>query len=191
MTVFGWAPASDGQGWIGRWSPGIGDPTIVGWVTVVAYVAAAYLCWCVLHRRHGLPPPERKVWRTLYVATIALGVNKQLDLQSALTEVGRIVLRALGRYDQRQLVQLAFIAGVAAGGVVAVRWILRFAREAPRGTRVALYGFTSIVVFVGIRAASFHHIDRFIGFDVGGVRMNWLLELGGLIVLCVGARMRK
>jgi hypothetical protein len=191
MTVFSWAPASDGHGLIGRWSPGIGDPTIVGWVTVVAYAAAAYLCWRVLQRRHGLPSAERKVWRMLYVATIALGINKQLDLQSALTEVGRIALHARGWYEQRQLVQLLFIASVATGGVVAIRWILRFAREAPRGTRVALYGFTSIVVFVGIRAASFHHIDRFIGFDVGGVRMNWLLELAGLIVLCVGARMRR
>jgi hypothetical protein len=28
-----------------HWEPGIGDPTFVGWVTVVAYVIAAYLCW--------------------------------------------------------------------------------------------------------------------------------------------------
>ena len=26
----------------GRWHPGIGDPTIMGWVTVVAYALATY-----------------------------------------------------------------------------------------------------------------------------------------------------
>ncbi len=34
-----------GNGWVGNWSPGIGDPTFVGWFTVVAYFDAALACW--------------------------------------------------------------------------------------------------------------------------------------------------
>ena len=36
-------------GWIGSWSPGIGDPNVMGWITVVAYLWASYLCFAV-HR---------------------------------------------------------------------------------------------------------------------------------------------
>src|SRR5262245_10532966 len=33
-----------GRGWVGNWSPGIGDPSVVGWVTVVLYFFAALIC---------------------------------------------------------------------------------------------------------------------------------------------------
>lgn len=36
-------------GWIGAWAPGIGDPNVMGWITVVAYLSVAYLCFAV-HR---------------------------------------------------------------------------------------------------------------------------------------------
>ena len=44
----------------GRWKPGIGDPTVMGWVTVAAYfVTAARLLWCrlarALARRYATP----------------------------------------------------------------------------------------------------------------------------------------
>jgi hypothetical protein len=39
------------DGWIGSWSPGIGDPTVAGWITVFAYFAASLLCWRVYRNR--------------------------------------------------------------------------------------------------------------------------------------------
>jgi hypothetical protein len=41
------------------------------------------------------------------------GINKQPDLQTALTEAGRYPAHYQGWYDQRQVVQLAFIALIA------------------------------------------------------------------------------
>src|SRR6516162_9395429 len=34
-----------GGGWVGDWSPGIGDPTFAGWLTAFAYLGAAALCF--------------------------------------------------------------------------------------------------------------------------------------------------
>src|SRR5262249_9076970 len=49
-------------------------------------------------------------WRTISVLFLALGINKQLDLQTALTEAGRVLARYQGWYEQRQFVQLVVIA---------------------------------------------------------------------------------
>lgn len=91
-----------------RWSPAIGDPQITGWVTVAAYVVAALMSaavWLRLKGRRG-----RVFWAMVALLLAALAVNKQLDLQSALTAAGRCLARAQGWYGERRLVQLGFIA---------------------------------------------------------------------------------
>jgi hypothetical protein len=42
-----------------------------------------------------------------------------------------------------------------------------------------------LVTFVAVRAASFHHIDRWLGYGV--VRLNWVLELGGIALVALSA----
>jgi len=53
------------------------------------------------------------------------------------------------------------------------------------GVRLALIGGVFLACFVVIRASSFHHVDRLIGIDFEGVRMNAILELGS--ILCIAA----
>jgi hypothetical protein len=52
---------------------------------------------------------------------------------------------------------------------------------------LALIGFVSLLAFIAVRAAGFHHFDQFIGFDISGVRMNGILELGGILMIAVNA----
>ena len=55
-----------GDGWIGSWSPGIGDPNVMGWVTVVAYAAAGWQCVTLGRKKiPGMPEDEKRVWRWL------------------------------------------------------------------------------------------------------------------------------
>ena len=69
----------------GRWHPGIGDPTLLGWATVVGYFGAALLAYRAL-RLHQAAPPSRDrrlllgFWAAVLCAMALLGVNKQLDL---------------------------------------------------------------------------------------------------------------
>jgi hypothetical protein len=87
----------EGQGWVGHWSPGIGDPSAMGWVTVALYLAAAWLCFRsarssrILDRYGSHARWEPRLWALFVVVLLALGINKQLDLQSAFTEVMRVV----------------------------------------------------------------------------------------------------
>src|SRR5215510_2061694 len=101
------------------WSPGIGDPTIGGWTTVGLYFVAAVNCW-VTKRSLFRDTSEWRVWLLLSLSFICLGINKQLDLQSALTDIGRLLAHYQHWYDQRQTVQVLFIIAVAMIAVVAL-----------------------------------------------------------------------
>jgi hypothetical protein len=121
----------------------------------------------------------------------SLGINKQLDLQSALTEAGRVLARYQGWFEQRQLVQLAFIALVAIICLIAAITLLLWTRGAPIPTRLALMGTTMVLGFVLIRAASFHHVDQFIGQRILGLRWNWILEMSGISLVLFASQWRR
>jgi hypothetical protein len=73
------------------------------------------------------------------------------------------------------------VLAVGVLGIVALGFFLRttFAR-----TGLAVLGLGLVCGFVAIRAASFHHVDNLIDARWFGLRMNWLLEMSGpLIVL--------
>jgi hypothetical protein len=159
-----------------NWTPGIGDPTIGGWVTVVLYLLAAGSCW-ISAQKLGLGDVwsnERRAWRAISVLFLVLGINKQLDLQTALTEAGRVLAHYEGWYEQRRVVQLTFIALVAIICLIAAITLLLWTRRAPSPTRLALIGTTIVLGFVLIRAASFHRVDQFIGKRILGLRWNWV-----------------
>jgi len=175
----------------GRWRPGIGDPTLLGWITVAAYFSTMVACgrvWRLDRRasRNG-KSASPTLWLVLAVLLGLLGVNKQLDLQSLLTEVGRTAARRQNWYAQRREVQAAFIVGVGVVALAALATLSWLARKEPRRNMTALAGIVLLFCFVMIRAASFHHFDMFIQSSFAGVKWNAILELGGIGLVALGA----
>ncbi len=176
-----------------RWRLGIGDPTIMGWVTVAAYFVAAIGC-ALAAWREPLPDGSRRprsrpsrFWLALAGLMVALGINKQLDLQSLATQIGRDLIRGLNLYQERRALQLGFILAVAlicAGSLAIVLWAARrnLSRRWP-----ALVGILFILGFVVIRASSFHHVDVLLAGRLGGMKWNWIFELGGIGVVGLSA----
>lgn len=178
-------------GLIGNWSPGIGDPSFAGWLTVVLYFFAAYRCYRLAARKDvKLVRGEATVWWLFTLALVALGINKQLDLQTALTEIGRILARGEGWYEERREIQADFVGLVVLIGSVSMLFMVWITRFMPSATRTAVAGGAALVTFVVVRAASFHHVDRFIGRRVLGVKFNWALEIGGISVILAGTYLR-
>src|SRR5262249_48751115 len=105
---------------------------------------------------------------------------------SLLTEIGRILARDEGWYEQRRRVQSVFIVLVALCGALGAGVALFLVRRASRGAWIAALGTALVTAFVLIRAASFHHVDRFIGTRWLGLKANWLLELGGIAIVLGG-----
>lgn len=170
------------------WTPGIGDPTPMGWTTVAAYLLASILSGlaartAALRRNAG----EARFWWITAAILLCLAINKELDLQSAFTAIGKHIAIQQGWYDARRQFQLVFIAGIMLAGLVAAVLMLRVSRKNSAGIRLALTGLAFIGAFVVIRATSFHHIDEWLGTGPLQLRWNWILELGGITVVLAGA----
>lgn len=170
------------------WSPGIGDPTLVGWATVLAYFFASALGAraarvASFRRDRG----DARFWWFTAAALLLLAINKELDLQSAFTAIGKHVAMTQGWYGERRQVQLAFIVAVSLAGLVAAVVMLRAARRSDGSVRLAMAGLAFIGAFVVIRATSFHHIDHWLGTGPLALRWNWILELGGIGIVAVAA----
>jgi hypothetical protein len=164
----------------GRWHPGIGDPTAIGWITVGTYIVATVLCATCAWRESG-DQRRCRFWWALAAVMLLLGVNKQLDLQTWFTEVARDMAREDGWYDIRHQVQIAFIAVLAVLGLLSQVWLYRSLRDFGSEARLAAVGLAFLAVFVVTRAASFHHVDFLLGMELGGwLKVNALLELGGI-----------
>ena len=171
-----------------RWQPGIGDPTVLGWVSVLVYAATALMALAVAGR--GVFPQasarrERLFWGGLAVAMLFLAVNKQLDLQSFLTAVGRCMARSEGWYRGRRLVQALFIVGLIAAMLLVGVGMVRLMRGTLGRNGLALIGLVFVLTFVLVRAVSFHHMDVLLDYRVLSVRMNAVLELSGLILILI------
>jgi hypothetical protein len=185
----------------GQWQPGIGDPSIIGWLTVVAYFLTATLCglcWVwprFIARQRYRSPGE--FWLFLAVVLIILGINKQLDLQSWFTEFGRQVAIENGWYRQRREVQFQFIMAL---GLMAIAvfiglgrlwYVNRQRRPSSRlALGLAVLGLGFLVCFILVRAASFHHVDHLLRWQLGGLTMNGFLELLGIGLIATGAILR-
>lgn len=177
------------------WHPGIGDPDLTGWVLFISYLIASFLCvLCAVSARapEALPAKcgaGRTQWIVLAAVLFLLGINKQMDFQTLLTEVGRLEARKNGWYESRRLVQFWFISGLTAVSALAFTFLV-LSRRRTRHLHLdhmALLGIGFLLAFTLVRAASFHHVDRVLSVTVGGLKVHRLLEFAGIACLLISA----
>lgn len=168
-----------------QWSPGIGDPDVTGWLTVLSYLACFVLALRVTLRNP--PGTARGLWLTLVPLLGFLAINKQLDLQTALTATGRCMAQAEGWYDNRALVQIGFIAGLVLVVLLVLLLALRSLRGRLRGNGLALVGLAVLCGFVLVRAVGFHHVDSLINMDFARIKFNFWFENAGLVLIALNA----
>ncbi len=170
----------------------IGDPTALGWTTFLAYLLAAMACWRAakfgnarsLQTQTSATPGSDGLrtlcwwWLGVGILMFLLGLNKQLDLQTFLTEVGKIMARDQGWYEGRRHVQVLFVGMLAI--VLGVISVLAAYALRPVLSHVlpALVGLVLIFIFVIFRAMVFHVLR--VGSDAEPLTYSWVLELTGI-----------
>jgi len=164
----------------------------MGWLTVAAYGAAAVLCFVAALRHAGGAVSaegrrEHRMWLGIALLMFFLCINKQLDLQSLFTDIGRVLAKQQGWYDQRRTVQLWFVLAVAAAGILTLAVIVWKIRFILKERIILLAGLIFLLTFIVIRAGSFHHFDAIIRSRILGLRVNWILELTGIGLVAIGA----
>ena len=177
-----------------QWSPGLGDNPWVGWLTVAVYLVAGLAAGAAARAVSGAEAGDRRerlFWWITAVTLLALAANKQLDLQSLLTMIARCHAQLSGWYNDRRIVQEVFIILIAVAGVLSLALMALILRGILGRVWPALLGLGFVCVFVVVRAASFHHVDIFLGSAIGGIKMNWLLELPGPTLVALVALYRR
>jgi hypothetical protein len=170
-----------------QWEAGIGDPTVLGWVTVGAYFLASLMCWMDAFSKTRSARIERLFWMGFGLGMLLLGINKQLDLQTWFTLTLKRLAKNEGWYDQRQIFQTFFIATIAIAGAALLALVWGVVRRAAWPYRLAVIGGVFLLCFIVVRAASFHHVDQLLGVQFGALRMNHVLELGGISCIAFAA----
>jgi phosphate/sulfate permease len=177
--------------------PGIGQLSIVGWLTIILYFWAVFRCWIIVRELGWAADSIEKAkelrgWRSMMAAFFALGVSKQFNLQAALSETGRAIARFQGWYGQRQSAQLAFVLVMALLSLIAAIVLVRWVRNAPVSTWLALAASTMLIGYWVIRATSFHAFDRLVDdVRIGGIRLDSFLEIGGIVAVLVASYWRQ
>ena len=168
-----------------RWSPRIGDPGLWAWATVAAYALCAVLALRVALRSD--PGRERQFWIMMTLLTALLGVNKELDLQTAITTMARCTAQLQGWYQDRRIVQSQFIIGLLAATLTGFALGLYLMRRHLVRNGAAILGLATVACFVAVRAVGFHHFDRLINTRLMGVSFNFMFEVSGLILIALNA----
>jgi hypothetical protein len=174
------------------WQPIIGDPSVMGWITVGAYFLTSLIALrLVLNSRRWFPSDscmlQQRFWLIVCLLMLALGVNKQLDLQSLITAMGRYYAERDGWLEYKRYVQLGVIISILTVAALTLLFFIYRMSDLLKTNWLAIAGLTCLLVFIVSRATSFHHMDIFISTYILGVRVNWLMELGGLAAIGLSA----
>jgi hypothetical protein len=173
------------------WTPGIGDPTVMGWVTVLAYLLASILALGRMIRESRDDLCCWRAWKYLALILFVLAINKQLDLQSLFTHLLRQHALNNGWYEYRRPLQILFIIVMSITLPMIFFFNLPRLRDRWKDFAIPMFGLASLMVFVLLRASAFHNMDLFIEKEFYGIKMNWLLELGGIALIVFGIRYGK
>ena len=181
----------------------VGDPTLGGWLVTLGYLVAAAFGWqarraAVVGARAAQAPRrvERRArsrdgaykaaklfWTVLFLALVGLGLNKQLDLHTRLTDLGRELARWQGWYQDRRVVQAVIVGSFGLGCVVGLSILLWKTRCILRREAVAVVGLVLLLAYLLSRAASFHHLDGVFGIRLLGIKSKFFIEFGGILLV--------
>jgi hypothetical protein len=159
----------------------------MGWFTVAAYVACAILA-AISARAHR--KRERRsfiFWSLVSGWMLLLAINKQLDLQSLVTEIGRRMAWHQGWMAQRRVVQFWFIVGFGLLSLAGFAGFVYALWDLCKRFRLAFIGLFFLLTFIIIRAAGFHHFDAVLHFRFLNLKMNWVLEMSGIFIISAAA----
>jgi len=118
---------------------------------------------------------------------LLLAINKQLDLQMWFWLTGKNWAKANGWYEQRRTIQLGSMLAISIMTGAGLAYFTWLTRSAFRQRLLALLGVVFTMCFVLIRASSLHHVDTMLRWSVVGVKMNWILENGGILLVVIAA----
>ena len=171
-----------------EWSIGIGDPTFLGWFICISYFVACWIC--------GNKALQAKRINDNYpfllgiaIFLLFLGINKQLDLQTLFIQTIRYLSIQHGWYEQRKLVQIAFVVLTSFSALVSLISLRIFFADSWCRYKVVWFGIILLCTFILLRMALFDGVNVFLHQgDIVTITIGTILELGGIVIIILGAK---
>ncbi|MBN2530531.1 MAG: hypothetical protein JXR76_29360 [Deltaproteobacteria bacterium] len=152
---------------------------VMWWVTVFVYWTTCALCIF-----SALKAPDKRWWRLLGIGFAVLAINKQHNLTGLITRMLRRNAFHNHWYFERADIQYWTIGFIGALLIclIALFWFVANKQKASGIQRFVL----SILLILGcyslMRSISLHALDYFLYRDFHGLQINWVFELGMLIL---------
>ncbi|HPT70402.1 MAG TPA: hypothetical protein PKW50_09660 [Syntrophomonas sp.] len=179
---------------VNTWLARSGDACLSSLINTILYavsVAAAAYHWKML-QRFKKPITEQCFWLLVIFILSIFGLNKQLDFQVLLIEIGRPIAMKSGWYESRRIVQAVF-AFVLTGIVGLFSVMLLFlVRRHWRNNIVALLGLL-ILCFYGImEAMSQSHVGCSLDlYEQWSFRLTDIIEMTGILLILANTLIRQ
>jgi hypothetical protein len=174
------------------------DPTFFGWLTTGAYAATAATCLCAAllarSRREESRRASRRVsrwpllaWFVLALGIALLGLNKQLDLQTAVTDRLRLWAERGEWYGHRRILQAGFViaAFCITAGVLGL--LFRSIGLRSRSGWCTFAGLGLLAVYLLLRIADIERMDQWLGTSLSAPFLSAACEWAGLTLVTIGA----
>ena len=169
----------------GRWAPGIGDPTLLGWCITLGYFATAALSLRTMQRQQK--KQSKNFWAIVGILMLIMGFNKQLDLQTLIIQTGKDLSKACGIYDDKIKIQVAFILLFSICGFAATAGFFFLIGKQVLKFPFAIAGIILLVCYVIMRAGTMQQFEILPDRNIRQFQLNQLLEIVALGSICLGA----
>lgn len=179
---------------ISTWLARSGDAYLSSVINTVLYavtiLAAAYH-WKMLQRIKA-PFTEQVFWLLVILILFVFGINKQLDLQVLLVEIGRPIAVMSGWYESRRIVQalFAFVMTGIAGICAAIMVFL--VRRHWRDNILALLGLLILLIYDIIETMSQSHVGCSLdSYEKWSCRLPDMIEMAGILLILANTLIHK
>jgi hypothetical protein len=179
------------DGILNAWRADRGDFDPLGWATTAAYLVAAVLCAraAVAARLAPADAPEGDrpgPWWLLSAGLMLLGLNKQLDLQILVRELGIALIALLGMDEHRRWFGRAFVLVMGIFLLRVMAAAVRRMRGHTRGHRLLLTGLALLACFALVRAGTYVPGLKQVNMHYGRA-LHLVFEFGGILLVGVSA----
>ena len=157
-------------------------------VTLVFYLSAGFLCGLVALRSHlifsGRYSLHSVIWFCIGAGMVFFGFNEILDLQTPMTNAIKSFAWEHGLYDWGQTAQVVFVYSLGFLSLCTIAIVLWFVRGDWHKYWILVLGLLILIRFIVVRVASFYSVPLpELSRYVGGLRINWILELLAAIII--------
>ena len=169
------------------WRVGLGDPDRLGLILTAGYLLATLAMLAVVLSRAASLPRERLLWGMATLALLVLALNKQLDIQLILLQVGRCVAHTEGWRPERFDLQRTFGAWFLAIAILFLLGLTYLCRRALRANLPLILGLGFLSAFLILRISRLQHLELLFDTRVNSTRLQRVIEASALVILIYAA----